>query len=380
VLYDPKGLNREELARLRLEEHGVVLVKDASANKGGVTSSSLEVYASLALSDEEFRANMVVGADGKISAFRKRYVEQILAIIRANARAEFELMWREHQERKIPLALLSNRISERINATADAIATSGLVKDFKLRRKVLSQCTPAALLELVGIENIMARVPENYGRPGGHRNGALHLRPGTGGQRGGFTAYRELERSAGPTGGSADWPGRCRFVDFPLSRRSDANGSSDAQHVPGRQQRGCTPRSVEGQLLVVAPSCLRVGGQVVQARREAALGILLVIAAAIEVIPGTVEGLGQVQRGLQRRGALRLDHQLEQGEGIGRQQALPQAAQLVQARGAGQLRRGAAASRSWPGPGTRGPSQRAPGAAGSAGRRRASRCAGPGRR
>jgi len=89
-------------------------------------------------------------------------VEQILAIIRANARAEFELMWREHQERKIPLALLSNRISERINATADAIATSGLVKDFKLRRKVLSQCTPAALLELVGIENIMSRVPENY--------------------------------------------------------------------------------------------------------------------------------------------------------------------------------------------------------------------------
>jgi glutamate dehydrogenase len=120
------------------------------------------VYASLALSDEEFRANMVVGADGKVSAFRKRYVEQILTTIRANARAEFELMWREHQERKIPLTTLSNRISERINATADAIAASELVRDAKLSKKVLSQCTPSALLELVGIEAIMSRVPENY--------------------------------------------------------------------------------------------------------------------------------------------------------------------------------------------------------------------------
>ncbi|OHD72493.1 MAG: hypothetical protein A2V99_02625 [Spirochaetes bacterium RBG_16_67_19] len=162
VIVEGANLFITEDARLRLEEHGVVLVKDASANKGGVTSSSLEVYASLALSDEEFQKHMVVGADGKISAFRKRYVEQILAIIRANARAEFELMWREHQAHQVPLALLSNRISERINATADAMAASALVKDFKLRRKVLTQCTPAALLELVGIENIMARVPENY--------------------------------------------------------------------------------------------------------------------------------------------------------------------------------------------------------------------------
>jgi glutamate dehydrogenase len=103
-----------------------------------------------------------VGADGKISAFRKRYVEQILATIRANARAEFELMWREHQERKIPLTVLSNRISERINATADAMAASQLVRDAKLRRKVLSECTPPALLELVGIDHILERVPENY--------------------------------------------------------------------------------------------------------------------------------------------------------------------------------------------------------------------------
>jgi glutamate dehydrogenase len=162
VIVEGANLFITEEARLRLEERGVPIIKDATANKGGVTSSSLEVYASLALSDEEFKANMVVGADGKVSAFRQRYVGEILAIIKANARAEFELMWGEHQERRIPLTTLTNRISERINATADAIAASELVRDAKLRRKVLSQCTPSALLELVGIDNILARVPENY--------------------------------------------------------------------------------------------------------------------------------------------------------------------------------------------------------------------------
>ena len=162
VIVEGANLFITEDARLRLEERGVVLIKDATSNKGGVTSSSLEVYASLAFSDEEYRTHMVVGAGGTASAFRKRYVEQILSTIRSNARAEFELMWSEHQARKIPLTILSNRISERINATADAIAASELVRDARLRRKVLSQATPAALLEVVGIENILERVPEGY--------------------------------------------------------------------------------------------------------------------------------------------------------------------------------------------------------------------------
>lgn len=34
-----------------MEDSGVILFKDASANKGGVTSSSLEVMAAMALND-----------------------------------------------------------------------------------------------------------------------------------------------------------------------------------------------------------------------------------------------------------------------------------------------------------------------------------------
>lgn len=39
-------------ARLYLEKRGVLVFKDASANKGGVTSSSLEVLAGLSLDDQ----------------------------------------------------------------------------------------------------------------------------------------------------------------------------------------------------------------------------------------------------------------------------------------------------------------------------------------
>jgi glutamate dehydrogenase len=53
-----------ENARVLLEESGVILFKDASANKGGVTSSSLEVLACLALSDEEFSKHLTVSENG----------------------------------------------------------------------------------------------------------------------------------------------------------------------------------------------------------------------------------------------------------------------------------------------------------------------------
>ena len=41
-------------ARRSLEKIGVIIIKDSSANKGGVICSSFEVLASLALSEEEF--------------------------------------------------------------------------------------------------------------------------------------------------------------------------------------------------------------------------------------------------------------------------------------------------------------------------------------
>jgi glutamate dehydrogenase len=70
-----------------LEQAGVTIFKDASANKGGVTSSSLEVLAALALTPEEFDQHMRV-REGKIPEFYSKYVQMVQEKIAHNARLE----------------------------------------------------------------------------------------------------------------------------------------------------------------------------------------------------------------------------------------------------------------------------------------------------
>jgi glutamate dehydrogenase len=161
IIVEGANLFITEEARLRLEERGVIVIKDSSANKGGVTSSSLEVYASLALTDAEYEEHMRVH-EGRLSEFRKRYIEEILQTIQGNARAEFETLWREHCSTGKPLTLLSNELSDRINAITDAVVASDLTEDPQLMARVLKLYTPPSLLALVGLENIMSRVPASY--------------------------------------------------------------------------------------------------------------------------------------------------------------------------------------------------------------------------
>ncbi len=150
-----------EDARLRLEERGVVVMKDASTNKGGVTSSSFEVLASLSLTDDEYDRALVV-KDGKIPAFRADYVAETIGRIGRNARSEFDLLWREREASGTPLATLSNQASAKINQIADAIRESPLADDPVLRERVLRSCVPKRLLDALGLPAILERVPGAY--------------------------------------------------------------------------------------------------------------------------------------------------------------------------------------------------------------------------
>lgn len=161
VIVEGANLFITQEARLRLEEHGVIVFKDASTNKGGVTSSSLEVYASLAMTDAEYQEHMVVEG-GLVPDFRSALVDQIRARIVHNATREFELLWEEWQRGAGALSNLSDRVSRHINRLADAIAGSDLVDRTVVRETVLRRYTPPVLLNLVGVAGIVDRVPRAY--------------------------------------------------------------------------------------------------------------------------------------------------------------------------------------------------------------------------
>jgi glutamate dehydrogenase len=145
-------------AKLKLEKAGCILYKDASANKGGVTSSSLEVLASLTFDDEGFAKHMCVGEDGTPPQFYNDYVKSVQTIIQNNARLEFEAIWREHQKTGTPRSILSDTLSIAITNLDEELQKTDLWDNIGFRKSVLSEALPKLLLEKIGLEKIMERV------------------------------------------------------------------------------------------------------------------------------------------------------------------------------------------------------------------------------
>lgn len=97
-------------AREALFNHGgVAIVKDSSANKCGVITSSCEVSASMLLSTAEFLEN------------KDALVNDVLVRIRHLARLEAELLFREFRNYPGALPHFSERISNAINTATDAL-------------------------------------------------------------------------------------------------------------------------------------------------------------------------------------------------------------------------------------------------------------------
>jgi glutamate dehydrogenase len=161
VIVEGANLFLTQEARIELERRGVIIFKDASANKGGVTSSSLEVLSALSLSDDQYDAWMAVQED-KEPEFRRRYVEAIWKVIQDNAALEFERIWQERERTGQSRALLSDQLSTKINQVSDAIRDSDLWSDERLRRTVITLACPEVLMERVGLPQVLGRVPENY--------------------------------------------------------------------------------------------------------------------------------------------------------------------------------------------------------------------------
>lgn len=74
------------IAREKLQQNGVVIMRDASANKCGVISSSYEIIANLLFSDEEFLAN------------KDEYVSDVIDILNEMAEVEARAVIRKYRE------------------------------------------------------------------------------------------------------------------------------------------------------------------------------------------------------------------------------------------------------------------------------------------
>lgn len=152
-------------AKIILEKAGCIVFKDASTNKGGVTSSSLEVLASLSFSDKGFLKNMCVDAisDAK-PVFYQNYVKEVQSIIIRNAQLEFEALWKLKQETGLTYTELSDKLSLAINTLSDELASSKELwnEDKEFRNAVLLDALPDLLLKNVGMEDILSRVPDTY--------------------------------------------------------------------------------------------------------------------------------------------------------------------------------------------------------------------------
>lgn len=166
VPYFVEGANLfiTQSAKLILESAGCIIFKDASTNKGGVTSSSLEVLAALSFDDTGFLKNMCVDASGVKPAFYEQYVTEVQKKVVANAQAEFEALWMLKSATGEPITELSDKLSKAINKLADELANSKELwnDDVTFRNAVLIDALPQLLVNEIGIDNILQRVPDTY--------------------------------------------------------------------------------------------------------------------------------------------------------------------------------------------------------------------------
>jgi glutamate dehydrogenase len=137
-------------ARRALEKLGVLIIKDSSANKGGVTCSSFEVVAGLVLSEDEFFKEKNV------------LVAEILQIIMA--RAKDEILTLLKAQGKDFLTDVSDWISQKINQYKDELLSHltplKLSNDFNdpFVRCLLNYCPP--LLRQKYAQRILDNIPD----------------------------------------------------------------------------------------------------------------------------------------------------------------------------------------------------------------------------
>jgi glutamate dehydrogenase len=140
-------------ARKSIQERGVIILRDASANKCGVISSSYEIIGNLLMSEAEFLRHKEV------------YVSDVLKILDKRAEDEANLIFKRYQENggRLLYTTISTAISEEINGHYDRFfpffqARPDLVEDH-LSHKALLQHMPDFVRSNAKYKSRVAKLP-----------------------------------------------------------------------------------------------------------------------------------------------------------------------------------------------------------------------------
>jgi len=142
----------DEARQLLFEEAGVIIVKDSSANKAGVITSSYEICAAMLLSEEEFFEN------------KAQIVSEVLDKLHEYARMEAELLFREFENYGGSLPQLSKVVSGAVNAATDALTIALETFSEEDRDKLLPLFRahlPKTMADL-SFDKVHERVPSQY--------------------------------------------------------------------------------------------------------------------------------------------------------------------------------------------------------------------------
>jgi len=141
-------------ARVELQQRGVVILRDASANKCGVISSSYEIIANLMLTEKEFLDN------------KPRYVADVVDILNRRAKDEAELIFRLVQNSFSPLlyteasASISSKINGHYSRLFSYFQKNPQLCDKPLYRKAIVAHLPRIISEVEHFRNRIDSLPE----------------------------------------------------------------------------------------------------------------------------------------------------------------------------------------------------------------------------
>ncbi|MDU0459721.1 MAG: NAD-glutamate dehydrogenase [Geobacteraceae bacterium] len=143
-------------ARLHLQKSGAVIMRDASANKCGVISSSYEIIANLLLSEREFLEQ------------KERYISDVLAVLEKRAADEARLILRRRKESGGTLLCtdISETISQNINSLYSRLfeffsARPELCLQLPFRQAVICHL-PRLLQETPAYRQRVRKLPRKY--------------------------------------------------------------------------------------------------------------------------------------------------------------------------------------------------------------------------